>query len=279
MKNEQRNGLPLEVQEAALKEQIGKIYPLLYSDRFMLVDTKTTRLAIDDVSYLVQEPIAEDIDTLMLSCRGWVEVYDAENLSLKLDAKLQRLLAALNKNRCIIIFPGNGAKTVKDLLPEKTIQEASIIELPTERIVGKNGEVEKVSVMETAKARKIISNAKTETIIVLDDVIVTGSTLSAIKAAIPGRNIEWYAGSLFMRSPIQRGKGTNAQSGIDGYTAIITPVLYQGTTGTPPLNSLSTLIGTSEKSSIVRNRYIESYVEDKETFLQTVKALQKKINL
>ncbi len=277
MKNERANGLSEEVQQRVLSERIGKEYPLLYMEKFVLVDTQTTRIGIDDISYRAIEPIEEDIEMLALSCRGWLEIYRAEELTSTMIMKLQRLLDTVNRRRVMMIFPGNGARVVQDLLPKDITESVSTIEIPTQRKVGLKGAVEDVVINDTTRARKIISDNKIETVIVLDDVIATGATLEALREAIPGRNIEWYAGSLLMRSPLQRSKKTTAQCGVEGYNAIISSIVYQGTTGTVPINSLSTLIATSELSEAVRSRYMINYVEDRKAFLDTIQRLQQKV--
>lgn len=275
MKNERESVLPMEVQQQALWERIGKEYPLLYTDQFLLLDTRTTRLGIDDITYRAKEPIREELDILALSCRGWFEIYDVRSLMTPFVEKVRRLLNTMNRKRCVVIFPGNGAEVVKDLLPPDITEEVTVLELPTQRKFGIKGILEGVTISDVTKARKVIVDTKVESIVVLDDVIVTGATLTAIRGNIPGRGIAWYAGSLLMRSPLQ-GKKTIIRSGVEGYDATITPIVYQGTTGTPAVNSLSTLTGNSEKSIAVRAKYMVDYVENKEAFLKTIQILQNK---
>lgn len=276
MKNERANGLPKEVQELALREKIGKEYPSLYTEDFLLVNTQTTLLAIDDISYRSRSSIQDEIEMLILSCKGWVEVYDARALTKILAQKLCRLLDVVNTQRALIFFPGNGAKVVKDLLPENLLSDLVTIEIPARRKIAVNGAVERVTLSDITRLRKIATEMNLGTLIVLDDVIVTGATLTAVREALPARTVQAFAGSLFTLSPFQNRRRANTPSSIESYNSIITSVIYQGTTGIPPLNSLSTLIGSSEKSKAVRTKYIEDYVEEKEAFLSTVQLLQEK---
>lgn len=251
-----------------------KRYPAFYYDRLALVDTSTARLAIDDISYRAGDPVQEDIEMLQLACRGWLEVYDAQDLTEALAQKMKRLLSALNPRKTIIVFPGNGAQAVKDLLPSSFLDGIATVDLPTRRIINpRTNEIEGIELENKTAMREAISSRKAETIIVVDDVIVTGSTLSALKSVFPMRNLEWYAGALMALSPVQNRRGGNS-SGIEGYQSILAPIAYQGTTGIPALNSFSTLVGESEKSQLVRSRYMERYVEDSETFLAAVASLR-----
>lgn len=253
---------------------LSREFPSLYFDKVMIVDS----IMIDDVSYRAKTSIQDDIETLALSCKGYVEIFDAQILALSLYEKMSRLFRLLNINKTLVIFPGNGAKTVKDLLPVAFVQQLAIAEIPAQRIVNEWGSVEKIELGGKNIVRERIREIKAETVVALDDVIVTDSTLTAIRDAFPTRNIEWFALSLIMLSPLQnRNKLGKSSSGVAGYTSIISPIVYQGANGIPPLNSLSTLIGNSEKSSVVRRKYMDKYVTEPESFLAAVRELQTKV--
>ncbi len=260
-------------------DKLRKDFSFLYWERFVMIDTSQMRLGINDISYKASSPLEDDIAMLQLTCKGWLETYDARDLTISLSDKLETLLRVVNKKRTIVVFPGNGAQVIKDLLPDGLLDGVSTVEIPTERKVGSNGSVNGVELLGRTKLREAVAERKAETIIILDDVIVTGSTLIAVKDAISGRNIEFYAGALMMRSPLQRGGRCSAESGIEGYTSVIAPIVYQGISGTPPVNSLSTLMGESDKSRTVRAKYISQYVEDPSTFMDTVSAIRGKIKI
>lgn len=273
MNNEIVKGLPIEVRQTLLQEQVTKEYPTLYGDRFLLVDTQTTRLVIDDISYRAQTPIKDEIETLTLSCKSWIDIYDARVLIITLEEKMRRLLEIINPRRSLIVFPGNGAKVVKDLLPRDLLENVNTLEIPTQRKVTANGAVAGVTLSDMTITRKMAVDIKMQNLIVLDDAIVTGATLTTIREAFSARAVEAFAGSFFTISPLQR---KNNPTYIEGFKSIFTSIIYQGTTGIPPLNSLSTLIGNSDRSVAVRAKYIRDYVEDTETFLEAIKQLQVK---
>src|SRR3989344_168576 len=256
-------GIPFEVVERDTGKKVERDYPRLYMDKLKLVDTQSTRLAIDDVSYCAKESIQEYIELLALSCKGWLEVYDAESLIQGLSQKIGEFLTVLDKEKSLLIFPGNGAKVLKDLMPEELVGGFPSIEISTQRKVDpQTGAVLGVDII-----RKPKIDTKIDNILIVDDVIATGTTLRAIKDSISLRNANWFACSMMTLSPIQnRQRSKESACGIDGYSSITCPIVYQGTTGTPPLNSLSNFIGVSEKSEMVRERYIQKYVKDIDSF-------------
>lgn len=259
------------------EKKVGEKNPSLYYDKFVLIDTNTSRFAIDDISYKTDQNIKEALGFLFLACKGEVNVFDAPILVDALAKKLRRLLSAVDQNRTIVIFPGTGSQVLKELLPSDLLNGVAALDLPAQRKVDeKSGTVQGVTLGEINKLRKTFSDTKAKTAIVLDDVIMSGVTLQTIQDATPGRNIEWFAGSLMMLSPNQKGeKNITSESGVNGYNAILTSIVYQGINKkVPALNSISTLVGNSTKSEMVRTRYMQKYVDDSEIFLDSVKQLQ-----
>lgn len=266
---------------AILKEEaekkVGEKNPSLYYDKFVLIDTNISRFAIDDISYKTDQNIKEALGFLFLACKGEVNVFDAPILVDALAKKLRRLLSAVDQNRTVVIFPGTGSQVLKELLPSDLLNGVAVLDLPAQRKVDeKSGTVQGVTLGEINKLRKTFSDTKAKTAIVLDDVIMSGATLQTIQDATPGRNIEWFAGSLMMLSPNQKGEKNNtSESGVNDYNAILTSIVYQGINKkVPALNSISTLVGNSTKSEMVRTRYMQKYVDDSEIFLDSVKQLQ-----
>lgn len=268
----------IKIIEQDTQDRLRKDFPALYWGKIIVVNSPRVRLGIDDISYRAGSPLENDIETLQLTCKGWLEIYDAKNLAYVLSEKLSTLLRTINKKKTILIFPGNGARVVRNLLPEELLDGIVPIEIPTQRKVNQNGTINGIELDGKTVVRETIAQRKAETILVMDDVIVTGSTLNAIQQAFPMRNLEWFGASLMMLSPLQRRGKSKIDSGVEGYNSIISPVIYQGITGIPPLNSLSTLIGNSEKSQVVRRSYMQDYVEDKEAFLKAVYNIQQKFN-
>lgn len=271
------NPKSIEILEDQARTRLGRDYPNLYYDRLSLIDPKRQRFVIDDISYRAQGSVEDALEYLMLACTGDVLAYDAYQLSRGLAGKVDGLLRASNRRKTVVMFPGSGAQTVKDLLPEGLLDGTIVVEVPTQRRVDQRGTVEGVAVGDVTRVRKIFSDTRPEGVIVIDDVIATGSTLYALREQFPGRNIEWNAAVLMSLSPIQRRGLNSTRSGVDGFGSVVTEIVYQGVSGIPAVNSLSTLTGDSEKSRAVRERYMAEYVADPDIFTEAVTALQEKM--
>lgn len=263
-----------EIMESDAKTKLARDFPEFYMGKFEFVD-RNTRLLIDDVSYRTSSSLQESLELLCLACIGKMMVFSADSLTRALEQKIASLLRVVNSKKTVVLFPGNGASVVKDLLPEKLFEGMTTIALPTQRKVDpKTKEVQGVSISDVTKTKQALHGMRIENFIVIDDVIATGATLTALKEAFPVRNTQWYGAAFLALSPLQNRTRAKMPSGIDGYSSIITPIVYQGTNGIPPLNSLSTLIGQSEKSAMVRRRYMEDYVQDQEIFTEMVDQFQ-----
>ncbi len=269
-----------DIMRADAKQRIARDYPCLYMDEFLLVDNRSCRLAIDDLSCQAKFSIDEYLEFLFVACKGEVKAFEATQLTTALAKKVERLATVVPAQRTAVIFPGEGAQVVRKLLPESLLEDMTIISIPTQRKVEvRKKTVAGVIVGNVTQVRKQLSDMKINTIIVLDDAIATGQTLTALREAFPGRNIDWYAGALLTRSPLQNRERAGSSNGIEGFKSILTPIVYQGTNGIPALNSLSTLIGTSDKSEAVRRRYMDDYVTDRNIFLEMVQQLQQSVVL
>src|SRR3989344_7970958 len=197
----------LAILEADAANRINKDFPALYWDKFVMIDTSKTRLGIDDISYRARFPIEEDVAHMQMACRGWLETYDATDLVYALEGKLKKLFKALDRRRTVVVFPGTGAQVVRELLPGDLTKGMGIVNLPTQRKVSQNGSIEGVALGGKTALRQEITDRKAEVIVVVDDVIVTGSTLIAIQQEFSAKNIEWFGTSLMMLSPLQRKRG------------------------------------------------------------------------
>ena len=274
----EQNKRQLEILKEEAQKRIARDYSSFYTDAFVMVDPKLTRLVIDDISYRAQSPtqVQEYIEFLLVACKGKAQCFDAAKLTQALASKVDRLLTTLNRRRTAVIFPGNGSQVLKDLLPDELLEDTTLVNATTQRIINpQTRAVESVTILDALQVRQKLLKARPETVLVLDDVIATGFTLTALRKTLDQRNAEWFAASLMSLSPLQRrGKVKNALSGVEGYNVIISPLVYQGISGTPSLNSLSTLVSESEKGNIVRSRYLQAYVADTEIFTESVQKIR-----
>lgn len=272
-------GVKIDALRADAQKRLSEKYPSLYFDRLELVDNRSARIVVDDVSYRATGNIAETIEFLLVACKGNTLLFDTWRLTKELSGKLQRLLAITPAQRTAVLFPGEGARVVRELFPQSLLDNVAVISVPTRRNVdARTKMLSGVTVGNVTQTRKQLAEIRVNTIIVVDDVIASGATLMALREAFPGKNVDWYAGAQLARSPSQNNKGrVTSQSGIEGFRSVIAPVVYQGINGIPAVNSLSTLIGTSEKSEAIRERYMENYVTDPYIFLEMVQQLQQSV--
>lgn len=270
----------LLVLRADYENRLNRDFPALYRDEFCLVDNRSMRIVIDDISYQTDVSLEESLEFLFIACSGDIQSFDARRQAQMLAQKMERLKTVLDPRKTMVLFPGNGAQTVKDLLPEDFFADMEVICVPTTRTVDpKTKAVQGVAISEVTQMRKMVSDKRITNFVVVDDVIMSGTTLTALREALPGRNATWYAGGLFMLSPIQNKGRAKTPSGVDGYMSIVAPTVYQGTNGIPAMNSLSTLVGESEKSNMVRERYMTDFVSDPEIFIEMVKQIQESVKL
>jgi hypothetical protein len=214
------------------------------------------------------------------SCTGELAIFDIKKLVETQAQQLNLFLQTRSTNNVLLVFPGEGGQVIKRLLLPllPPVSETQVLDLQCERIV-ESGRV--LGVRVNALDKPLIVPNKQD-IIVIDDVIVTGSTLNAIRETITEQSFkealpQFFASSLFTLSPQKtRRYGNNGKpAGIFGYNTILTAALYEGESGTPPLNTISTFIGSSPKSKEVIQRYASKYAANIDLFSQSLSLMQR----
>lgn len=255
-------------------------YPLLRFPRYDLVENvRSQRFIIDDLGQ-ASPTKNQAIALLRESCTGEITIYPTETLSQIVKNALQLLDVGegeglIGRRTTLVIFPGDGADSVRRAIqPYPLVVKATTV--PTSRLLKPDGSIDTVNIGDLTNKPKDI-----QTILVIDDVIASGSTLDAIREklleAFP--NVNFMAMSLAMLSPLQNRNKKNklSQSGIAGYDVVWTAVVYDGLNGIPAINSLSTLIGNTPKSYAVRERY-QKYVLDPKGFNEAIRQLREMQN-
>lgn len=263
------------------KQIVREKFPNLQYSEFRVLDNQQERLAIDDLSYknpLLRSLYQKLAETLTLSCRGFINVLGAEELSVSFNNQLEELLARLNPKRSVLIFPGNGAKAVKDLLPKTVPDYFTCISLETCRQLAPDMSVDRVEVLTSRSSVQKLLPPKLTTCVIIDDVFASGSTAQTVRKFFDqGSAFEWFAGGWMSLSPLQakdRKKPDDYQSSLPGFQRLITSIVYQGITGIPANNSLSSFAENDKKSELVIEGYRRRYVEDVDTFNKTILELR-----
>lgn len=276
--------IPFSEIQAGYESELRRKYSSIYFERFTLVDTNKSPLIIDDVSYRISQTAGAEVEMgfelmrMAILSGGDIERYDATSLTQVLAQQTQRFLDGMDPKKTVVIFPGSGAKTVKDIFSSESMDRLQTVTVNAKRKIDpRTNAVTGVEIGNKSQAKEAIADIRPSSIVVVDDTIATGATLRAVQDAFPSRNAQWYALSLMTLSPTQNRSNGKCDSGVEGYTSVVSPIVYQGTTGKPSLTSLSSIIGTTEKSQLVRQRFCERFIEEKDAFTEAIKALQQAV--
>lgn len=259
------------------KMRLDRDYPDLLYDDFLLVPNGS-RIILDDVtSFESPDRAHEAVGVLAGSCREYSYVYTCDQLAVGLKSSLQSLFAETSYDDVACVFPGKGARGVRRALDQKSLGGAEIFQFDIGRRVSDNGVV--TGVLTDVDSIRFQGNPRA--VVVMDDVIATGYTAAHIKDLIELVDAEYIAMPLLMLSPVQNPYWQNMQgfeepraAGVRGYNRIITPLVYQGQSGIPPVNSLSTLISNSMKGQTVRQQFVSKHVSDVDSFMDAIRVLQ-----
>lgn len=262
------------------EQKIRTAFPNLDYREFKLLDNKQERLGIDDLStQYSKEKVKELAELFTLACKGFIYFYSAEYMSLSLNNQLDNLLERLNPERTLLVFPGNGAQAVKTLIRPEVFKFFGSLDLQVQRILSQDMSVSRVDILTGKTLIHKGLSPKLCSCVVIDDVLLTGTTAQSIRKFLDDRdNLEWYMGTWMSLSPLQsRPKRELDQFGssLPGYRKVVTNILYQGISGIPANNSLSSFAEFDEKSNLIIDGYKRKYVEDLETFDHVIEALRR----
>lgn len=264
--------------EQTVREQ----FPNLQYGEFKILDNREERLGIDDLSYqnsCLRPQFREIIELFVMACKGFVNFYSAEGLAISLNNQLEELLYRLEPEKTVLVFPGQGSQPVKDLLPKEVVNYFQFVNLLTKRRLSKEMRVEGVDIINGRSVLRKTLPSKLTTCILMDDVVLSGSTAQAVRSFIDDRGeYDWYTASWMSLSPLQardRKKDDCFKSGLPGFRRTLTSVVYQGLSGTPANNSLSSFAEVNEKSEAIIDGYKRKYVEDFTTFDEAIESLRR----
>jgi hypothetical protein len=265
-------------------QKVSERFPNLEYGELKAVDNRQERFAIDDLSYKnpsCRTQFREAMELFTLACTGYVNIYTAEGLAISLNRQLEDLIERLDPERTLFIFPGNGARATKELLPGSVLNTFSSVDLNVCRKVLPDMSISGVEVLTSKPVIKQALPKRLENCVLVDDVVGSRTTALAVKSAMDqDSRYEWYAASWMTLSPLQvRGKKEDQfQSGILGFRKAITALVYQGESGNPANNSLSSFIGSDPRSQTVTERYREKFAEDRSAFDEAIDIMRRLSN-
>lgn len=264
------------------EQTIRNQFPNLVYSEFRLIDNRSERLGIDDLSFTMpdkQALIQELVELFVLSCKGFTYFYSAQELSIGLNNKLDDVLEKLDPERTVLVFPGKGAQAVKQLVRPEVFKFFASLDISVKRLLAQDMSVSRVNVLTGRNDIKPFLPKKLVSCVIIDDVLLSGATAQTVRSNLDQRkNFDWYAAAWMALSPLQ-AKARKApdcnQSSLPGFRKVVTKILYQGENGIPANNSLSSFAEFDEKSGIVIEGYKRKYVEDAQTFDQAIGALRR----
>lgn len=221
-------------------------------------------MIIDDVGLSNQEKsaIASFIDRRVL-------FFEPQELTTPLQDKLD----GKENDGTFLVFPKNGGLQVEKRLETTNVTSGtfSIRRDPGDIIYGR------IAGLNESTLEKIM-DIKPDNIEVVDDVVVTGSTVREIKRFIEsnvGRTFFWSLSVWLMSYP---KKYISSPSGIYGVRSTTAAVVYtRESGGNAPLNSISTWMFDDEKGEIVLENYASKYANDnKNKFISYINKLKDK---
>jgi len=196
----------------------------------------------------------------------------------------------LNDKKTVIIYPANGGLLLKNM--------SNIDECNKEYVVeAKRDSVNLVPTISLPEELIInLKNDKIEKILILDDVIVSGSTVKAIQDEVYRQtdivdelinkkgerfswtsnlikrlDLKWFAGSLMTSERRKKDKGQNEN--LKGFEKVFTSIYYKGDGGFTPVNSVSTWVNDEFKGDLVLLNYANKYSNNPDEFIKYIKSL------
>lgn len=238
----------VEEEIAAAKDTVNKRFPKLMYESFLWVDDPSRRLAIDDVSYRVSDPLVQTeiqkhIAVIKIVTNNGLVVYSLIDLTKKLTDIMKPTIDIIDRNKTLIIYPGEGAQTVRSIA--QIPSDFPTLVIPARRI--KDPETGKTIGTDLPTITDTISTDEIETVLVIDDVIDTGNTLISLKEKLGLHQSRWLGATPMMFSPVIYSDRPPNGSSIDQYDEVFAGVLIQGRKNPIQLNSLSSFIESGEK--------------------------------
>jgi hypothetical protein len=197
----------------------------------------------------------------------------------------------LNDQKIAIIYPANGGLLLKSILNINEYNKEYVVE-------AKRDVVNSMRIISLPK--KLLDNLmndKINTILVLDDVIVSGSTLKAIQDEVYKQtdivdesmcnqgerfswisgvkkrlDLKWFAGSLMTSARRTKDKREQDEN-LMGFEKVFTSIYYKGEGGFTPVNSISTWVYDENKGDGVLLSYANKYANNPDEFIKYVKSL------
>lgn len=260
-----------------LRSELRRLFPKLEFRRFEWVGDPNIHLAIDDLTFREDsELIKNAAKNLEDCCQGQLRIYPITSITEGMVELTTGLLRTCDPESTLIIFPGEGAISVRDNLPQRMIVDFRSVVVEARRIRNREkGTIEGIEMPGVKRNLDIATNKMSlKTVLVIDDVIDTGSTINELRKEAAYPNTKWYAATPIMFSPLSYNGRINFLSSVEGYEKIFASLIVQGKENPVPLNSLSSFVEGSEKTQRLVGKCLDYYVKPEERALFVNSLLQ-----
>lgn len=272
---------PSEEQSAGIEDRLRRRFPSLVYDRFEWIGNPGMRLIIDDVSSRFEDPdtirtINGYVENMINAVNQNIRVYPITALSKKLADLMIREVASYNPATTAVIYPGEGAETVRRTIPKDTLEKFPSVVVPARRVKdAKTREVSGIDLSWDIQQLYESLGGDVETVIVLDDVIDSGRTLTSIRAKGAYTTSCWIAGTPIMFSPLPYKGKNDIPSSVPRYDKVFASIVLQGKKNPVPLNSLSSYVEGTEKSADLILACVYNYIDNVGDFAEFVSSIMR----
>lgn len=175
--------------------------------------------------------------------------------ALKATEKLLKLLARKRKENTLVLFPGNGALSVKKYLSTLGSEFANGVYIPVSRTMIDKGKFKVL--VDLPDLPKNFSK-----ILLIDDVVASGQTAATVVSTL-SRRIGILPPIDLACWLILDSRDPYYPAGLPYFRSVFTSLVIRGNNvSKPPINSLSCLIDQTGRYDIVKRKYVEKYFKD-----------------
>jgi len=225
-------------------------FPMVTFGKFVLADGN---ILIQDSTPNFDRPESEQIAKTLqerLNNQSSPVTFQVVN-AYSATEELARLIGPIDIDRTLIIYPGNGAKTVKDYMQELGLDIAKGITVPARRVSLGKGKFE-ISIDFPLSLPE-----KPKEVLVIDDVVASGQTCRELACALMRRYGTLPKMKLASWVMLSSAEFSSYYDNV--FSSIVVKPNY---VQRPPINSLSCLLSPESKYDRIKQQYSARYLRN-----------------
>jgi hypoxanthine phosphoribosyltransferase len=179
--------------------------------------------------------------------------------------ELSKLIGKIDPLKTLVVFPGNGAKIVKDYTVNLNLDIARGIEIPTKRVETRNGQ------FKIAFELPDSLSPRPEEILVVDDVVASGQTCRELACALARKY------GILPKMKIACWLMLSNSQFLPYYEQVYSSMIVKPSSivSRPPINSLSCLLSSEDKYNEAKRQYFSKYFKNSISFEQLKQLVMK----